>query len=188
MRNDEWKPGWIFQRGDLQVNVQCGPMQVKSVKQLHLKDFTSRASLNQGNLSYGRKYSLSLTNTQSPLRETFVTSASEMLFPSSCDFIVTFLNDSREFADLFLGQPAVLRHRDTWRQPELCFTVRTRDVDMPSRFFTREEEESVPTVSEDCWTHGISNIPQVYSLYPVTSRNQQRGIRISPHGRATTSF
>ncbi len=39
-------------------------------------------------------------------------------------------------------------------KPEFCLTIRVRHVDVDSKFFPREEEQSELTVADDCGCHG----------------------------------
>ena len=72
--------------GQIEIDVQLRPVQVKPVEQLHFQDFAQPGVAEPGEVLVGEEILLVCTRTQSPSRDTLVTSTSEVFFPSSVRF------------------------------------------------------------------------------------------------------
>jgi hypothetical protein len=57
------------------------------------------------------------------------------------------------FTALFDRQTRMVRQANLRREPELCLTIRVRNVNMDARFFAGEEKESELSVSYNCGGH-----------------------------------
>jgi hypothetical protein len=93
------------------------------------------ADLNQGKSSNPRKCSLSATHNQKPRGETFNTSTSEMTVPVAFDFIVAFLNDLNDFADLNIPQTSIQGEFNCGLHPDLGLAIGGSDMNVHSVFF-----------------------------------------------------
>ena len=124
------------------------------------------ASLNQGNCSNGRKYSLALRKTQKPCSEIFVTSVLEVLFPRFDDFIFVFLYEFLQMSQLSFWKAGICSQRDNWFNPELCFTIARDDMNVNSLLFSWKEVEPVISNAKNGWTHIITirNPPKIVNI------------------------
>ncbi len=116
-----------------------------------------------------------------PNSETFCISASEMFFPRFCDFITSFLYQLLEFHELLSRKPNIIRQCDGWFDPELCFAIWTRHVNMRSTFFTREKIKSIILVPKYRWAHEfiISISTSIYIFIRIENRQRMKeGTRV----------
>ena len=63
------------------------------------------------------------------------------------------LDNHLRFTALLDRQARRVRQANLRREPELCFSIRVRNVDMDARFFTGEEKESELSVANNCGCH-----------------------------------
>jgi hypothetical protein len=112
-----------------------------------------RASLNQGNDLYGRKYSFSSTIIQNPCCEILVTSTSKMGFPAFFDFIFPVFYNLSQFIKFLITKSYGSRYLYLGIYPKFRFTRRTYNLYMLPCFFSREKEKSIILIPENCWAH-----------------------------------
>ena len=61
------------------------------------------------------------------------------------------------FVDFAPGKPDMLGKFNGGFKPELYFSILSLNMDMHSRFFTREEIKTEATFSKYCWTHFLND-------------------------------
>src|SRR5208282_2469581 len=83
----------------------------------------TRAFSTHGKSSWGRKYSLSCTQSQMPWAEMLVTSTWEVRSPSLDDFIAMFLNHFLHGGQLLACQAVILRQRHARLNPKLRLAI-----------------------------------------------------------------
>jgi hypothetical protein len=120
------------------------------------------ASWNQGKSLKRTKCSRPSTSNQNPSGATLLTSAVEMFFPRSADFIFMFRDQSKCSGDLSRAQSTTLRQGDARFQPEFRLAASVLHVHMRPRLLPGEKEESVSADSEDRGAHGAL-APSVWS-------------------------
>jgi hypothetical protein len=82
-----------------------------------------------------------------------VTSTSEVRLPGSADFVFMFPDKFLDRPKLAVVQPVILRQLYSGLKPILSLPVGAMDVDVQTRFFAGKEEEPVPVLPKDRWTH-----------------------------------
>src|SRR5437773_9563852 len=107
------------------------------------------ACLNHGNSANGTSRSSSLSSSQKPFLEMWVTSAAEVLVPGTADLLKMPIHDPLGVSELACRQTRLRRQFHARRKPELSLAVGMRHVHMHSRLFARKEEEPIRTVADN---------------------------------------
>ena len=66
-------------------------------------------------------------------------------------------NQCLDGSDLLLRKPLILRQRDYWLKPELCFSVRALNMNVHSDLFAGEKVKPIRPVAEYGRTHGADS-------------------------------
>jgi len=103
------------------------------------------ASRNQGNSVNGRKSSSSASSSQKPCADTLVTSAAEVLCPSSADVMLLYLYEGLDCPKLAVVKAKILRQFCARLKPELRLPVRALDMDMQPPLLPRKEVNRYPS-------------------------------------------
>ena len=111
------------------------------------------ACRNQGNEVNGRKYSFSLTNIQKPCNDMLLTSISEVSVPRLSDFIFMILNNFYQVRDFFLVESVIMGKFNLGFQPEFCFPITSKYMNMQPGFLPGKEEKTITFISKNSWTH-----------------------------------
>jgi hypothetical protein len=90
---------------------------------------------------------------QKPCGETLVTSTSEVCLPGPPDFLFMFPDQLQRFENGSSPEALILRQRNLWFQPELCFPIRRLHVYMHAQLLAGEEKEPQVAAPQDRGTH-----------------------------------
>jgi hypothetical protein len=90
----------VFNRVDGQVDVEVGPVEMAGSRLLESYDRLDRGSLDHGYSSKGRNSSRSSMRSQKPCGDMFVTSACEVVVPRIMDFLLVFLHQLLDTAQI----------------------------------------------------------------------------------------
>jgi hypothetical protein len=66
-------------------------------------------------------------------------------------------NQCLDGSNLLLREALILRQRNDWLKPELCFSVRTLNMDVHSDFFAGEKAKPIRSVAEYSRTHSADS-------------------------------
>ena len=98
------------------------------------------AFLNHGNSANGTSSSSLPRSSQNPCLNTWVTSTSEVTVPGIFNLRDVGFDHGLRFPQLARRHARLTGQRHFWRQPELRFAVRMRDMDMNPFLLARKEE------------------------------------------------